>query len=245
MKRAFVFVASAVAFATTSADAGVLGFSSFTRTASNGNTVIDVFAVMSNASDRLLNIYNANLTTTQGGSTPSTYVQQAGTATRGRWEPDATTSTRSNIVDSFLTIGVDGGGPYNGQYYASAVTITFPPNPNPFPPNGNQVLLNAGWFLSSSTQPGNVAESMSGMTGTRTDSSAAAAGSNLGVWCAHLVIASGDFGARWWNATAAAKDGVTGATNTNTGTMQMYPVPAPGVLALLGVAGFASRRRRK
>jgi len=224
-----------------SADAGVLGFSSFTRTASNGNTVIDVFAVMSNASDRLLNIYNANLTTTEGGSTRATFVQQAGMATRG-WEPDATTSTRSNIVDSFVTIGVYGGGPYNGEYYASAFIVadgSFPNLPSATLP------ANASWFLSPPTLPDNLAESMSGMTGTRTDSSAAAAGSNLGVWCAHLVIASGDFGARWWNATAAAKDGVTGVTNTNTGTMQMYPVPAPGVLALLGVAGFASRRRRK
>ena len=243
MKRAFVFVASAVAFATTSVDAGVLGFSSFAYTASNGNIVIDVFAVMSNASDRLLRIYDANLTTTQGGSTPSTYVQPAGTASASVWEP-VFSSTRSNTVDSFLTFGVDGGGPYGGEYYASAVIITFPPNPNPFPPNGNQVLLNVAWGGLSPLLD-NVAESMSVMTGTRTDSSAAAAGSNLGVWCAHLVIASGDFGARWWNATAAAKDGVTGATNTNTGTMQMYPVPAPGVLALLGVAGFASRRRRK
>ena len=220
-----------------SADAGVLGFSSFTRTASNGNTVIDVFAVMSNASDRLLSVSNANLTTTQGGSTPSTYRQQAGTANPARgWEPDATTSTRSNIVDSFVTIGVDGGAPYEGQYYASAVAIVFG--------RGDQVLLNAGWFLSQPTQPpGNVAESMSVMTGTRTDSSAAAAGSNLGVWCAHLVIAPGNVGERWWNATAAAKDGVTGATVTNTGTFNM--VPAPGALALLGVASFASRRRRK
>ena len=82
------------------------------------------------------------------------------------------------------------------------------------------------------------------MTGIRTNSNAAAGNSNLGVWCSHFVIAAGDVGARWWNATAASKDGLTGATITNTGTMQLYPVPAPGVLALLGVAGFASRRRR-
>ena len=226
MKRAFVFVASAVAFATTSVDAGVLGFSSFAYTASNGNIVIDVFAVMSNA--------------TQGGSTPSTYVQPAGTASASVWEP-VFSSTRSNTVDSFLTFGVDGGGPYGGEYYASAVIITFPPNPNPFPPNGNQVLLNVAWGGLSPLQD-NVAESMVGMTGTRVNSSAAAAGSNLGVWCAHFVIAPGNVGERWWNATAAAKDGVTGATVMNTGAMNM--VPAPGALALLGVAGFASRRRR-
>ena len=240
MKRAFVFIASAVAIATTSADAGVIGYSSFARTASNGNTVIDVFAVMSNASDRLLNIYNANLTTTQGGSTLSTYVQQAGTATRG-WKPDATTSTRTNDVDSFMTIGVDGGAPYEGQYYASAGTGA-DGNFTNWSSLAPTVPVNAGWFLSPPTLPDNVAESMAGMTGTRVNSNAAAGNSNLGVWCAHFVIAPGNVGDRWWNATAASKDGLTGATITNTGTMNM--VPAPGALALLGVAGFASRRRR-
>jgi hypothetical protein len=240
MKRAFVFIASAVAIATTSADAGVIGYSSFARTASNGNTVIDVFAVMSNASDRLLNVYNANLTTTQGGSTLSTYVQQAGTATRG-WKPDATTSTRTNDVDSFMTIGVDGGAPYEGQYYASAGTGA-DGNFTNWSSLAPTVPVNAGWFLSPPTLPDNVAESMAGMTGIRVNSNAAAGNSNLGVWCAHFVIAPGNVGERWWNATAASKDGLTGATITNTGTMNM--VPAPGALALLGVAGFASRRRR-
>ena len=239
MKRAFVFIASAVAIATTSADAGVIGYSSFLRTASNGNTVIDVFAVMSNASDRLLNVYNANLTTTQGGSTLATFVQQAGTATRG-WKPDATTSTRSNDVDSFMTIGVDGGAPYEGQYYASAGTGA-DGNFTNWSTLAPTVPVNAGWFLSPPTLPDNVAESMAGMYGTRTNSNAAAGNSNLGVWCSHLVIAAGDVGARWWNATAASKDGITGATVTYTGTL----FPAPGALALLGVAGFASRRRRK
>jgi hypothetical protein len=240
MKRAFVFIASAVAIATTSADAGVIGYSSFARTARNGNTVIDVFAVMSNASDRLLNIYNANLTTTEGGSTLATFVQQAGTATRG-WKPDANTSTRSNDVDSFMTIGVDGGAPYEGQYYASAGTGA-DGNFTNWSSLAPTVPVNAGWFLSPPTLPDNVAASMAGMTGIRVNSNAAAAAGTLGVWCSHFVLASGDLGARWWNATAASKDGITGATITNTGTMNM--VPAPGVLALLGVAGFASRRRR-
>ena len=223
-----------------SADAGVIGFSFFARTASNGNIIIDAFAVMSNASDRLLNVYNVNLTTTQGGSTLSTYVQQAGTATRG-WKPDATTSTRTNDVDSFMTIGVDGGAPYEGQYYASAGTGA-DGNFTNWSSLAPTVPVNAGWFLSPPTLPDNVAESMAGIVGTRVNSSSAAAASNLGVWCAHFVIAPGNAGSRWWNATAASKDGLTGATITNTGTMDM--VPAPGVLALLGVAGFASRRRR-
>ena len=242
MKRAFVFIASAVAIATTSADAGVIGYSSFLRTASNGNTVIDVFAVMSNASDRLLNVYNANLTTTSGGSTLATFVQQAGTATRG-WKPDATTSTRSNDVDSFMTIGVDGGAPYEGQYYASAGTGA-DGNFTNWSTLAPTVPVNAGWFLSPPTLPDNVAESMSGMTGTRTNTGTAGS-SNLGIWCAHLVMAPGSFSC-WWGATSAVKDGVTGATVTTTAqsTNLLAVVPAPGAIALLGMAGFASRRRR-
>ena len=242
MKRAFVFIASAVALATTSADAGVLGFSSFARAASNGNTVIDVFAVMSNASDRLLNIYNANLTTTQGGSTLATFVQQTGSATRG-WKPDATTSTRSNIVDSFMTIGVDGGAPYEGQYYASAGTGA-DGNFTNWSSLAPTVPVNAGWFLSPPTLPDNVAESMSGMTGTRTNTGTAGT-SNLGIWCAHLVMAPGSTSV-FWNGTSAVKDGVTGATVTTTApsTNLLAVVPAPGAIALLGMAGFASRRRR-
>jgi MYXO-CTERM domain-containing protein len=167
-------------------------------------------------------------------------VQQAGTATRG-WKPDATTSTRTNDVDSFMTIGVDGGAPYEGQYYASAGTGA-DGNFTNWSSLAPTVPVNAGWFLSPPTLPDNVAESMAGIVGTRVNSSSAAAASNLGVWCAHFVIAPGNAGSRWWNATAASKDGLTGATITNTGTMDM--VPAPGALALLGVAGFASRRRR-
>ena len=238
----FIIAAVGSASFIASADAGVLGYSAFSYTASNGNVVIDVFTVVSNASDRLLNVYNVNLTTTAGGSTLATFVQQAGTATRG-WKPDATTSTRSNIVDSFMTIGVDGGAAYEGQYYASAGTGADGSFTN-WSSLAPTVPANAGWFLSPPTLPDNVAESMAGMTGARINSNAAAAGSNLGVWCSHFVIASGDVGARWWNATAASKDGITGGTVTNTGTMQMLPVPAPGALALLGVAGFASRRRR-
>jgi MYXO-CTERM domain-containing protein len=44
-----------------------------------------------------------------------------------------------------------------------------------------------------------------------------------------------------WIGSASIKDGVTGATDQRISSMA---VPAPGALALLGVAGFASRRRR-
>jgi hypothetical protein len=235
----FIIAAVGTASFIASADAGVLGYSAFTYTASNGNVVIDVFTVVSNASDRLLNVYNVNLTTTQAGSTLATFVQAAGTATRG-WKPDATTSTRSNIVDSFMTIGVDGGAPYEGQYYASAGTGA-DGNFTNWSSLAPTVPVNAGWFLSPPTLPDNVAESMSGMTGTRTNTGTAGS-SNLGIWCAHLVMAPGTASV-FWGGTSAVKDGVTGATVTTT-ALATNLIPAPGALALLGIAGFSSRRRR-
>ena len=238
----FIIAAVGSASFIASADAGVLGYSAFAYTASNGNVVIDVFTVVSNASDRLLNVYNVNLNTTQGGSTLATFVQQAGTATRG-WKPDATTSTRSNTVDSFMTIGVDTGAPYEGQYYASAGTGA-DGNFTNWSSLAPTVPVNAGWFLSPPTLPDNVAESMSGMTGTRTNTGTAGS-SNLGIWCAHLVMAPGTASV-FWGGTSAVKDGVTGATVTTTAqsTNLLAVVPAPGALALLGIAGFSSRRRR-
>jgi hypothetical protein len=212
MKLGFIIGTTLVASMSAAVDAGVLGYAAFARTASNGNVVIDVFTVVSNASDRLLYVYNVNLTTTQGGSTLATFVQQAGTATRG-WKPDATTSTRSNIVDSFMTIGVDGGAAYEGQYYASAGTGADGSFTN-WSSLAPTVPANAGWFLSPPTLPDNVAESMSGMTGTRTNTGTAGT-SNLGIWSAHLVMAPGSTNC-WWAGSSQVKDGVTGATVTTT-----------------------------
>jgi hypothetical protein len=47
----------------------------------------------------------------------------------------------------------------------------------------------------------------------------------------------------FWGGTSAVKDGVTGATVTTT-ALATNLIPAPGALALLGIAGFSSRRRR-
>ncbi len=230
MKHSMFIAIVGTASIVAAAEAGVLGYAAFVRTASNGNVVIDVFTVVSNSSDRLLAVYDVNVTTTSSGSGLATFVQQAGIATRG-FKPDAATSTRSNIVDSFMTIGVDGGAPYDGQFYASAGTGAnggFTGLFSGWVSLGNTVPVNAGWFLSPPTLPDNVAESMSGMTGTRTNSSAAAAGSNLGVWCAHMIMAPGSTSC-WWAATAAVKDGATGATATNTASFNLGPLSPPPV----------------
>jgi MYXO-CTERM domain-containing protein len=239
--KTVLLVASAASAIAASANAGFLGFTGFSYIASNGNRVIDVFAVVSNASDKLLNVYNANITNNAGAGGATFFTQQAGLATRG-WKPDAATSSRSNTVDSFMTIGVDGGAPYEGQYYASAATgadggFTFG-----WSTLGNTVPANAGWFLSPPTLPDSIAESLTGMTGTRVNLGPAGQDSNLGIWCAHMVM-SGDTTSCLWGATAAVKDGLTGLVSSGSVTAGEL-IPAPGAIALLGLAGFASRRRR-
>jgi MYXO-CTERM domain-containing protein len=239
--KTVLLVASAASAIAASANAGFLGFTGFSYIASNGNRVIDVFAVVSNASDKLLNVYNANITNNAGAGGATFFTQQAGLATRG-WKPDAATSSRSNTVDSFMTIGVDGGAPYEGQYYASANTgadggFTFG-----WSTLGNTVPANAGWFLSPPTLPDSIAESLTGMTGTRVNLGPAGQDSNLGIWCAHMVM-SGDTTSCLWGATAAVKDGNTGLVSTGSVAAGEL-IPAPGAIALLGLAGFASRRRR-
>jgi hypothetical protein len=240
MKTVF-FVAAAASAVAASADAGFLGFAAFSRGAGNGNRVIDVVAVVSNANDRLLNIYNSNITNNAGAGGASFFIQQAGTATRG-WKPDAASSTRNNSTDSFMTIGVEGGAPYYGEYYASGATGADGNFSTGWTTLGNTVPNLAGWFISPPTLADNVAESLSNFSGTRINNGSAASGS-FGIWCGHLVM-NGATTSALWSATAAIKDGVTGQNSTGS-AVQFQMIPAPGAIALVGVAGLAASRRRR
>jgi len=233
MKRAYLFVASATAVVSASADAGIVGFSAFWRVAANGNKVVDLVAVMQNSTDRLLNVYNVN--------TSSTFIQQPGTATRG-FKPDAASSTRSNIVDSFCTIGVEGGAPYEGQYYASGGTSADGGFSTGWTTLGTHIPANAGWFLSPPTLADNRAESLSHFSGFRENSNAAAANGTFGVWAGHWVF-TGSTSSAIITISGTSKDGLSGNTGTHTAT-NFQQLPAPGAIALLGVVGLASRRRR-
>ena len=218
-------------------DAGALGFAAFSRSAANGNVVVDLVAVTKGASDRALNIFN--VTTNQAGN-PS-FVQQAGLSTRG-FKPDAATSNRSNGVDSFCTIGVQGGAPYYGEYYAAGNTGPDGGFTTGWTTIGTSIPANAGWFISPPTGPDNVSESLSNFTGNRANSSAAAAGGSFGVWVGHWVFAPGTT-----SALISCSVTVRGITSTGlTAEAQDFQqiVPAPGVMLVFGTARFVGGRRR-
>ena len=233
---AIVGTASIVA----SADAGFLGFVASVRTV-GANTVIDIFAGVDNASDKFLNVYNSNISTSLAGG----FVQKAGLATK-TWKPDTAgfTSTRNTLDDSFMTAGTFSGGQYGGEYYASANTngdTNFTGtswNVTPASALATTIPNLAGWYTGDPTSVDNVSESLLGMVGRVNGTGAADA--TRGIWCAHLVIAGNN--AAWnFSAFASIKDGQTGVETSGTST---FAVPAPGAVALLGLAGFAARRRR-
>jgi hypothetical protein len=249
---AIVGTASIVA----SADAGFLGFVASVRTV-GANTVIDIFAGVDNASDKFLNVYNANISTTLAGG----FVQKAGLATK-TWKPDYAgfSSTRNTTDDSFMTAGTFSGGAYGGEFYASSNTNGDPNftgtswNATPASPAATTVPVNAGWYTGDPTSVDNRAESLAGMIGRVNSGSTAASGNtagsvgsanaNFGIWCGHIVVAgySTIMGTNvLWSASISIKDGVTGVTDQR---ISGNWIPAPGALALLGIAGFASRRRR-
>jgi MYXO-CTERM domain-containing protein len=237
--KTVLFVAAAASAVVASADAGFLGFVASSRTV-GAVTVIDIFAGVQNANDKFLNVYN----TTSNG----VFVQKAGLANK-TWKPDAAgfTSTRNTLDDSFMTAGTFSGGAYGGEYYASTNTNGDPNftgtswNATPASAAATTIPALAGWYTGDPTSVDNNAESLAGLVGRVNGTNAA--GANFGIWCAHLVLTGNqvigtDF---TFSAFASIKDGVSGAVSQASSS---FPVPAPGAIALLGLAGFAARRRR-
>ena len=156
----------------------------------------------------------------------------------------------SNSIDSFMTAGTFSGGPYGGEYYASGNSNGDPYfsgttwNATPGSPAANTVPVNAGWYTGNPPSADNDAESLAGLTGRVNGSNGSGVAPSYGIWIWHIVLA----GTGWTLGTdvsyagyASVKDGLSGAVSQGAST---FAVPAPGAVALLGLAGFASRRRR-
>jgi MYXO-CTERM domain-containing protein len=223
------------------ASAGFLGFVASARNV-GANTVIDIYAGVSNASDKFLNVYDL----TSNG----VYVQKAGLATK-TWKPDAAgfTSTRNTSDDSFMTAGTFSGGAYGGEYYASTNTNGDPNftgtswNATPASALATTIPALAGWYTGDPTSVDNNSESLAGLVG-RVDGTGASAATR-GIWVAHLVVAGNNkvIGTDFtFGAFASIKDGVNGSVSQASSN---FPVPAPGAIALIGVAGLAAGRRRR
>jgi len=233
---AIVGTASIVA----SAEAGFLGWVASVRTV-GANTVIDIYAGVDNASDKFLNVYNANISTTLGGGG---FVQKAGLATK-TWKPDTAgfSDTRNTSDDSFYTAGTFSGGAYGGEFYASSNSNGDPNftttswNATPASPAATTVPANAGWYTGDPSSVDNRAESLAGMIGRINTPATAASGNTpgslgttnaaYGIWCGHLVVAgTGTMGTNiLWFASSSIKDGVNGTTDQRISRFGVLPPP--------------------
>jgi hypothetical protein len=254
MKIGFIAIVGTASLVA-SADAGFLGYVALAKQ-SGANVLVDIYTAVGNSSDKFLNVYNTNASTTAAGG----FVQQAGLATK-TWKPDAANfaSTRSS-VDSFMTAGTYSGAAYGGEYYASTNTNGDPNftgtswNATPASAAATTIPANAGWYTGDPTSVDNGAQLLAPLAVgyTRFDTVATAASGGIdgsegsanatyGIWCAHLVIAgilnpnlmSSNI---TWSGSVVMRDLPTESISTF--------APAPGAIALIAVAGFLPRHRR-
>ena len=190
--------------------------------------VYNVFARFNGATDTLLNAFNFNRV--DGSATNMFYHKDnsdynGGVLSQayGTWAPQLTGSASLNRpFDSFLVIG--------GNAAATNSTNADPSWPaagggwnRADLPNG----FNIGWFNSS---PPNLQGRVGQVGNTATD-----------VRVGQFVVGAGVDGGTW-NLKIGYNSGVSGAPVQFAETT--FSLPAPGAIALLGLAGLAGRRRR-
>lgn len=229
----------AAAATAASADAAFLGWTAFVRTTGN-YTVVDVFAVTNTANHKLLNVYDAQISTSEFGG----FFQASGLASK-TWKPDLTTftSTRDSI-DSFMTIG---SSRFQGDSNVYAgLTTNGDPNFVPFTWNGTPasapatvVPALAGWYTSDPDSDTLFAEDLSLVSGARQG-----AAGGFGVWAGHLVLNTVAERTISWSAFGTVKN-LSNNTSQQLTFAETFTVPAPGAIAVIGVAALASRRRRR
>jgi hypothetical protein len=186
MKFAFqhLFPSAAALLACSVSGAGFVGRVGVARAAPGAPNfvMVDIFAGVSNASDRFLNVYDMTITTTATGG----FFQSSDPASKA-FRPDTENYSASrNSVDSFVTAGGVFPGDPQGPYYASAFVqgdanfVGYAPTPasaqqNSFPPL-------AGWYTTDATAIDNTATNLSQLNNRQ------GAGTIYGIWVGHMVV---------------------------------------------------------
>jgi len=203
-----------------------------TQTSNSGINldVYTLYARFNGATDTVLNAFNFNRT--DGSATNLFYHKDnayynTGVLMKefGTWAPSQTGSiTLNRPFDSFLTIGGN-ATPTNTTNADPSWTGAGSWN-RPDVPNGS----NVGWFNSN---PPNI-QGRVGQTGNLADSV------RLGQFSMDR-----DAVASTWNLKIGYNNGVAGSpVQFAETTFTLGVIPAPGAIALLGLAGLAGRRRR-
>ena len=230
MKIGMIALVGAATFAA-AANAGFVGWTAVVHD-TGSQYQMDVFAGFSSQTDKLLNVFNMNISVNG-----SAFIQQAGAATN-KWRPNVGVSAMGD-ADSFVTMG---GFDDGGTYICGDTTTADPNFTNYATSNATTIPANAGWFCSDPTNPQVVATAIAPFA-VGGYSALGSADATFGVWIAHFTVnkPAGLVDATLSIAGSAAFN--TGGSLSDQRTIQ-FAIPAPGALALLGVAGLASRRRR-
>lgn len=227
MRKVLLGTGLVAAALTASANAAFLGYaakSDIVNVSGVDYARIEVFAMFQATNEKVLNMFNANITL-DGAST----FYHSGGEGNETWAPSG-----SNLADSRVCIGPLIGGSVSSDpnFLNYNWDNGFDPNLPPTP--------NAGWFTTNPNGGQNAAAEVTGLTENST-------GSTLGVRVGRFsILNAGDTSNRRLNFSSEIKwnlVGQTGSTNGADSEIFKY-VPAPGAMALLGLAGLAGRRRR-
>ena len=243
MKSALI--ASAATLAVTSFAAATLtGWSVTATNVTNSGQALtryEVFGTFNGATDTLLNVFNFQATggwaahaDAAGGfwhkdnasGNTGVLMQEFGT-----WAPSAVGSaTLNRPFDSFLLIG----GTPSGTNATTADPSWNGGGANPdgwsraqIPTGASPLYNDLGWFNAS---PPN----LQGRVGTAPNTATT-------VKIGQFMLSANDTSFRNYSLTAGYNNGAGGAVQFFTGT---FSLPAPGAVALLGLAGLVGRRRR-
>lgn len=256
---ALLAASASVGLSASAAHADFLGWTANVRSATGGGYLVNVFAVTSAATDALFNVYGSNPSSPNAGyiRTSSAGGFRQGSGAQGVFAAESFQSW--NTLDSFLTISsyTDGvewvaesatiGDPTWNVTYTDANRVTKTANSfsvrsgafghaNFVNPNTNSVPATAGFYLAGASAQ---AASLSSLTNRVASSNAAAAAGSWGIMVAQLYVSELDLD---WKMGATIGRG-NGTADQQTFTLRI--VPAPGAMALLGVAGLAAGRRRR
>ena len=229
MRKLITISVAACAIGTgAAADMTDIGLNAYSVSASDfdGNTivlnVVDMYMLSNDTSDVMLNIYNMTLP----ASAQLTYYQSitgAGWAPNNLGGPFDTEATR--IGDSFVSIGgVDFANPEQSPGVGAGTSL----DPNFGGSNADFPSDLAGWFNSNPpTLNGQVGETTLGL------------GVFVGRFSSTQALDQSNFVGTTLEATWNQGLGTPGQQS------QFAVIPAPGSLALLGMAGLIGTRRRK
>ena len=260
MKIAVPTVLLCSALAST-AQASFVGWTSTVRSVAGGS-LINVFAVVDSSDDVILSVYGSNAQSPNAGFVTTTavggFIQGAGS--QGLW---ATNGSQSwTTLDSFLTVGgafntttgtffgngsTSGDPSWNVSYFNTLTESTQVANAFATASNGegftnpytSTIPALAGFFLpGGSSSPARSLASLSGIRAT--SSNATAAAGTFGMMIGQFYVAGAEV-----NLSLKLGATIRRASGTISQDTFTLTVPAPGAVALLGVAGLTAGRRRR